>query len=185
MEDLHSAPPPSGLTRTLRDRAEEFIVRIGRRVVEPIVAARVPAAMWERTVARCRALLDSPTREVLLHGDLHPGNVLDGGARGLVAIDPKTCVGDPCFDAMDYVVDGAGEEGVEARCAAVAAACGLDAERLMEWSRVNAVLAAVGHLTLGDGSEETIGELLALARWSAGQPTPGDMSTGPSEEHGR
>ncbi|NUT92764.1 MAG: phosphotransferase [Saccharothrix sp.] len=161
---LHSVPPPVDLTRTLRDRAEEFIVRIGRRVLEPAVAARVTPAMWDRTVARCRALLDSPTREVLLHGDLHPGNVLDGGARGLVAIDPKTCVGDPCFDAMDYVVEGAGKEGVEARCAAVARACDLDPERLLEWSRVNATLAAIGHLTWGDGSEEAIGELLDLAR---------------------
>jgi streptomycin 6-kinase len=42
---------------------------------------------------------------VLLHGDLHLGNVLDGGpSRGLVAIDPKACLGDPCFDAVDYVV---------------------------------------------------------------------------------
>nr|WP_225882432.1 aminoglycoside phosphotransferase family protein [Streptomyces aureocirculatus] len=37
----------------------------------------------------------------LLHGDLHLGNVLDGGQRGLMAIDPKACAGDPCFDAVD------------------------------------------------------------------------------------
>lgn len=39
----------------------------------------------------------------LLHGDLHPGNVLDGGTRGLVAIDPRSCVGDPAFDVVDWV----------------------------------------------------------------------------------
>ncbi|MEJ2856476.1 MULTISPECIES: aminoglycoside phosphotransferase family protein [unclassified Saccharothrix] len=161
---LHSVPPPPDLTRTLRGRVEEFVVRIGRRAAEPAIAARVSPELWDRTVARCRALLDSPTREVLLHGDLHPGNVLDGGALGLVAIDPKTCVGDPCFDAMDYVVEGAGKEGVEVRCAAVAEACGLDPERLLEWSRVNATLAAIGRLTWGDGSEEELAELLAFAR---------------------
>jgi hypothetical protein len=25
-----------------------------------------------------------------------------------MAIDPKACVGDPCFDAVDYVTGGAG-----------------------------------------------------------------------------
>ncbi|OUC96640.1 hypothetical protein CA984_14275 [Streptosporangium minutum] len=40
----------------------------------------------------------------LVHGDLHPGNVLDGGPRGLVVIDPRPCVGDPAFDAVDWVL---------------------------------------------------------------------------------
>lgn len=100
---------------------------------------------------------------MLLHGDLHLGNVLDGGPRGLVAIDPKACVGDPCFDAVDYVVAGAGHEGVEARCRHVAAACDLDGDRLHAWSRVIAPMFAIAHLTHG-GPERAIDELLALAR---------------------
>lgn len=68
---------------------------------------------------------------MLLHGDLHLGNVLDGGpARGLVAIDPRACVGDPCFDAVDYALDGAGHDGVGNRCAALAPVAGLDPGRL-------------------------------------------------------
>lgn len=39
----------------------------------------------------------------LLHGDLHAGNVLDGGTRGPIAIDPRPCVGDPAIDAVDLV----------------------------------------------------------------------------------
>jgi hypothetical protein len=27
---------------------------------------------------------------------------------GLAAIDPRACAGDPCFDAVDYLLDGAG-----------------------------------------------------------------------------
>ncbi|MFF4592036.1 phosphotransferase [Amycolatopsis sp. NPDC001319] len=39
----------------------------------------------------------------LVHGDLHPGNVLDAGpARGLVAIDPRPCIGDPALDSVDW-----------------------------------------------------------------------------------
>jgi hypothetical protein len=59
-----------------------------------------------------------------LHGDLQLGDVLDGGpSRGLVAVGPKACIGDPCFDAVDYVVAGAGHEGVEVRRQRVATAC--------------------------------------------------------------
>jgi streptomycin 6-kinase len=101
---------------------------------------------------------------VLLHGDLHLGNVLDGGpSRGLVAIDPKACIGDPCFDAVDYVVSGAGQEGVEARCQRVATACGLDGDRLLAWSQVIAPMFAIAYLS-NDVPEPAIDELLALTR---------------------
>ena len=84
-------------------------------------------------------------------------------SRGLVAIDPKACVGDPCFDAVDYVVAGAGHEGAEARCRRVATACGLDGDRLYAWSRVIAPMFAIAYLTY-DGPEPAIDELLAMAR---------------------
>ncbi|MFJ9787505.1 phosphotransferase [Amycolatopsis sp. NPDC101161] len=61
---------------------------------------------WRRAIERCAALLDTRTRPVLLHGDLHLGNVLDGGPlRGLVAIDSEACTA---------------HEGVEVRCQRVA-----------------------------------------------------------------
>ncbi|KAB8168020.1 phosphotransferase [Streptomyces sp. 3MP-14] len=161
---LHGLAPPPGATRTLGDRCEEAFARVGRRLIEPAVGARLDAAAWDRAVRRCDRLLATTARPVLLHGDLHPGNALDGGAaRGLMAIDPKVCVGDPCFDAVDLVVAGAGAEGVGARCARVAAACGLDGERLHEWSRVIAAFAAVAQLA-GGGEESTTEELLALTR---------------------
>ncbi|UED88683.1 aminoglycoside phosphotransferase family protein [Streptomyces profundus] len=159
---LHDVPPPARPTRTLRGRMDESFARVGRRLSDPAIGARLDAAAWERAIRRCGRLLDTAPTTVLLHGDLHLGNVLDGGAeRGLMAIDPKACVGDPCFDAVDYVVAGAGLEGVEARCARVATACGLDGDRLHAWSRVIAPFAAVAHLG-GDGPEPTIAELLAL-----------------------
>src|SRR5260370_961646 len=53
----------------------------------------------------------------MLHGDLTPGNILDGGARrGLVAIDPAPCLADAAFDAVDLILwqaDGLGT--IEAR----------------------------------------------------------------------
>ncbi|MGW2182970.1 aminoglycoside phosphotransferase family protein [Streptomyces sp. NPDC001732] len=161
---LHGVTPPPLPTRVLRERCEESFARVGRRLSEPAISARMDITMWDRAMQRCKRLLDTEVKTVLLHGDLHLGNVLDGGAkRGLMAIDPKACIGDPCFDAVDYVVAGAGLEGIETRCARVSAACGLDGDRLHAWSQVIAPFAAIAHL--GDGGEKpVIDELLALTR---------------------
>lgn len=161
---LHAVPPPAGWPWDLCGRCDEAFARIGRRLSEPAIGARIDQATWERAIERCETLLNTQDRLVLLHGDLHLGNVLDGGpSRGLVAIDPKACLGDPCFDAVDYVVAGAGHEGVETRCRQVATACGLDGDRLYAWSRVIAPMFAIAYLTY-DGPESAIDELLALAR---------------------
>lgn len=151
---LHALPPTPGL-RDLRDRCEEFFARIGRRVTGD---GPVTPAMWERATTRCRTLV-ATGRRVLLHGDLHPGNVLVG-SRGLVAIDPRPCVGDPCFDVVDFALEAAGHEGVADRSARLAAACGLDPDRLYAWCRVLAPVLAMSRLD----DEPVLDELLALAR---------------------
>ncbi|WIX82997.1 aminoglycoside phosphotransferase family protein [Amycolatopsis carbonis] len=160
---LHAVAPPARWPWDLRGRCAEAFARIGRRLSDPAIGARIDQDTWQRAIRRCETLLATQTKLVLVHGDLHLGNVLDGGPRGLVAIDPKACVGDPCFDAVDYVVAGAGHEGVAARCRRVAAACGLDGNRLYTWSQVVAPMAAIARLTRG-GPEPEIEELLFLAR---------------------
>ncbi|MGW4523076.1 aminoglycoside phosphotransferase family protein [Amycolatopsis sp. NPDC004378] len=160
---LHAVPAPGPWPWSLRGRCDEAFARIGRRLSEPAIGARIPETLWQQAKRRCETLLDTQRTVVLLHGDLHLGNALDGGpSRGLVAIDPKACTGDPCFDAVDYVVAGAGAEGVGARCHRVATACDLDGDRLYAWSQVIAPMLAIAHLTYG-GPEAAIGELLALA----------------------
>ncbi len=61
-----------------------------------------PAAASHGVLARCaesaRTLLTEPREVVVLHGDLHHGNVLDFGVRGWLAIDPKGLVGERGFD---------------------------------------------------------------------------------------
>ena len=70
------------------------------------VTHAIPVVRLDRGRELARALAaGDQVAPVLLHGDLHPGNVLDGGVnRGLVAIDPRPCVGDPAFDAVDGVL---------------------------------------------------------------------------------
>lgn len=150
---LHAVAPPPG-ARDLADRCAEFFARIGRRVT---ASTPVTPVMWRRAQDRCRDLLGAGPR-VLLHGDLHPGNVLVG-PRGLVAIDPRPCVGDPCFDVVDFALEAAGREGVADRSARLAEACGLDPDRLLGWCRVLAPVLAVSR----SDDRPALEELLALA----------------------
>jgi streptomycin 6-kinase len=101
---------------------------------------------------------------VLLHGDLHLGNVTGGGpARGLVAIDPRACTGDPCFDAVDYTLDGAGQDGASNPSGALAPAAGLDPDRLYDWCRAIAPIIAISRIG-HSGRQQAVAELLTLAR---------------------
>jgi streptomycin 6-kinase len=160
---LHAIEIPAGPQRDLREICDEFFTRMARRLTNPAIAAQISDDIWNRAVRRCDELLRTQTTRVLLHGDLHPGNVLDGGVRGLVAIDPMVCVGDPCFDAVDFALAGAGLEGVSTRCAHVAKECGMDLERLEAWCRALAPLEAIGYLA-GSSTVPAVTELLALAR---------------------
>src|SRR5262245_19610905 len=45
-----------------------------------------------------RQLLAEPREVAVLHGDIHHSNILDAGARGWLAIDPKGPVGERGFD---------------------------------------------------------------------------------------
>lgn len=159
--DLHTVKPPADL-RTGHKVIEEFVRRGMVQLAEPVVSARLQRSDFERALEELDKL-SAPATTVLLHGDLHLGNVLDGGPRGLVAIDPMACVGDPCVDAVDYVLAGVGRrDGIEYRVQALSAAAGFDADRLYAWCRV--VVAADSIPALRGGRERVVDELLALAR---------------------
>ncbi|MGH3395625.1 MAG: aminoglycoside phosphotransferase family protein [Streptosporangiaceae bacterium] len=161
---LHCAVAPPGFPRDLRGRCDEFFARIGRRLAEPHIGPRVRPADLDRGARRYGVLLATAPSQVLLHGDLHLGNVLDGGpARGLVAIDPRACVGDPCFDGVDYALDGAGHDGVGSRCTALAPAAGLDPDRLYAWCRAVAPIIAISRIGHPE-KEQSVTELLSLAQ---------------------
>ncbi len=68
-----------------------------------------------------RTLAEDGVTPVLLHGDMHPGNVLQG-PHGPKAIDPQACVGDPAFDWVDLVHDGHDLHGAD-----------VDLDRVHEW----------------------------------------------------
>lgn len=63
-----------------------------------LLEARPEGRLLERCAETARRLLAEPTGAAVLHGDLHHDNLLDGDARGWLAIDPIGVVGEPAFD---------------------------------------------------------------------------------------
>ncbi len=57
-----------------------------------------PPRLVEAAEARFADLLASSAEPVLLHGDLHHGNILQSGDAAWVAIDPKGVIGEPAYE---------------------------------------------------------------------------------------
>ena len=125
---LHVEPPPM---RSLADVAR-------RRVERALMQGRARAEAAERAHATIAELERDAPRPVLLHGDLDDRNLLTCARRGLAAIDPLPCAGDPAYDAA-YWAHANGRRGRRERIAAIAAATGLDPARVRAWSEVVAV----------------------------------------------
>ena len=129
------------------------------------LAALVPPELYERghRLAARLARRDGPV--VLLHGDLTPSNILDGGARrGLVAIDPAPCLGDAAFDAVDLILWQAEDlQTIEARTERLSAATGVDAERFFGWCTAFAAMSALELASQAKGPSAGVAALLELA----------------------
>jgi streptomycin 6-kinase len=168
IDDLHGggAPADADGWERLANRVEfifeHWIQRHGER--GEAVTRAVPVDRLRRGQLLARELAADAGERVLLHGDLHPGNVLDGGPlRGLVAIDPRPCVGDAAVDAVDWVFWAADDPGAwEQRGRHLAAALGLDHERLWAWCTAFAAMLATANAARG-ASAEQVAALLALS----------------------
>ncbi|MHA7263327.1 aminoglycoside phosphotransferase family protein [Arthrobacter sp. TMN-37] len=140
-------------------------------------AAGRPFPRWllEHALETCQvrgAVGRRSARDVLVHSDLHYGNILarrapvgapdaagasavddGGGAEGFVAIDPKPLVGDAEYAVAPMLWNRIGDlpagdpaSGVRLRCAALAGAAGLDAELARDWAVVREVRNALYYL---------------------------------------
>ncbi|MCP9962507.1 hypothetical protein LUX05_16085 [Streptomyces somaliensis] len=102
-----------------------------------------PAVLGRSRAAALELAADGPVG--LVHGDLHPANVLSGPGARLVAIDPRPAWGDPDFDAVDWVLGGAtGPAVLEERIGELASLVpGQSPDRVRGWCRALAVLNAL------------------------------------------
>jgi len=129
---------------------------------QPEVIDLIPPTRLKQGHELARHLAGDSIATVLLHGDLHPGNVLDSRtSRGLVAIDPRPCMGDPAFDAIDWVFAAPNPTAWSARSDALAAALDIPAERVARWSSAMATLLAAGRASRGASAEVAV--ILELA----------------------
>lgn len=133
-------------------------------------AAAEHGGLYARSATVARELLAQPRETVALHGDVHHRNVLDFGARGWLAIDPKRVAGDRGYDYANLICNPDLETVVRpARFArqidVVADASGLGRRRLLQWVLAYAGLSAAWFLS--DGDEAGVRSDLAVAALAA------------------
>lgn len=110
------------------------------------LGVRSPRAVLDEALGAVQELLADPTAPVLLHQDLHGGNVLRSG-EGWRAIDPKPLVGDPAFDTAsllrdrreELAADPGAARRVRRRLDLLADELGHDRERMRLWGIVHAL----------------------------------------------
>jgi streptomycin 6-kinase len=137
----------------------------------PDLADVIPRDLYARGRDLALRLAAAAAPTVLLHGDLTPVNILDGGERGLVAIDPAPCLGDPAFDAIDLLLWRAADiETIAARAERLAPAIGADADRLLDWCAAFAGMVTLEIAEGRGGSGEQVEFLVELAS-RASSPT--------------
>jgi streptomycin 6-kinase len=170
LRDLWSAaPPPDARLERVADVCAEWADLVEERM------ARLRPPFDPGLVAHgarlLRELPASASREVIVHGDVNPGNVLAAERRPWLAIDAKPMTGDPGYDPyplLEQIDDpfAAPEPRrvVAARLALLADALGEDAGRLAAWAVARRVEAALWSADLGhDGAEGVMGEARVMA----------------------
>lgn len=110
---------------------------------------------YARSWAVAESLLADPRDEVVLHGDVHHDNVLDFGARGWLAIDPKGVYGDRGYDYANLLTNpdlptAADPERFASQLEVIVVASGLSHERLLRWVLAFAGLSAAWFDEEGD-----------------------------------
>jgi streptomycin 6-kinase len=166
MSSLHDTGVPDRAYRPVSDHIVHLFDS-GTKPYElkPELVELVPLELYERGRRLALRLAADPLRTVVLHGDLTPVNVLDGGReRGLVAIDPAPCLGDPAFEAVDFVLWRAKDlDAITTRAEALAPAIGTDPRRLLDWCTAFAGMIAVELAELPGTSRDEIEPFVALA----------------------
>ncbi|MGK9463588.1 aminoglycoside phosphotransferase family protein [Streptomyces sp. G6] len=166
LRDLRDPAPVPGehsVLRRLSHRVDLVFDLTDRRLAARDV--NDPTATKVLRQARAAALELAANGPVgLVHGDLHPANVLSGPGARLVAIDPRPTWGDPDFDAVDWLLDGVADPAVlEQRVEELAALVpGMSPRRVLGWCRALAALVAVPRRCAGRDDAETR-FLMALA----------------------
>ncbi|MFD6951129.1 aminoglycoside resistance protein [Nocardiopsis sp. TSRI0078] len=150
--------------RPLTSRVQFVFDLWSRERAEGPAADVVSASAMHQGFCRARDLANGTVDVVPVHGDLHPGNVLDGGERGLVAVDPRACLGDGAVDAVDWALWKATSlTEVVYRVDTLSHVLGVDGDRLMAWVRAFAPCLAVAKANRGHVGTDEFDMLIELS----------------------
>ncbi len=140
-------------------------------------AALEPGAMrhggiLEQAAATARHLFAEPRDIVVLHGDIHHGNILDFRSRGWLAIDPKGLYGDPGYEVGTFMLNRLPEgappsalaEIMRGRLAIFSEELRIARERLAAWAFCHAVLSALWSFEEADAWRPTLRRARLLER---------------------
>ncbi len=141
-----------------------------RRAIAACTDPRLDPPLRERALHLWRDLVASARPPVLLHGDLHHGNVLADG-EGWRAVDPVGATGEPAIEAATMLTTPprwlAGRrdlrELLSRRIAILAERLGEDRARLAAWGFAVAVLKMVWAIEDGDDPAQWRGAAATLA----------------------
>lgn len=110
-----------------------------------------PLEVMAKAEREFAALDASSEQQVILHGDLHHGNILSSARDGWIAIDPKGICGDRGYEVGSFMLNrlpgGATESGtlkiLERRLSIFSEELEIERARLARWAFCHAVLSAV------------------------------------------
>jgi streptomycin 6-kinase len=135
-------PPPGHGFRPLSDMCDYWADRYeGRSAAK---RSCLEALLAEEGIQLLRELPRTGGDAVLLHTDLHAGNVLAAEREPWLAIDPKPYIGDPAYDVTQHIFNGVFIEGADvgALAARMAHLLDLDLSRVQLWLFARAVEAS-------------------------------------------
>jgi streptomycin 6-kinase len=137
-----NVPPPSDLPRLT-----EWFRHLSRlALTDPLLA---------RGSAIADGLLVSPRDEIVLHGDMHHGNVLWFRHRGWLAIDPKGIIGERGYDYANIFCNPDQQTALapgrfDARLEQVSVEAHLDPDQLLRWIIAHAALSSAWSMEDGE-----------------------------------
>nr|WP_321983386.1 aminoglycoside phosphotransferase family protein [uncultured Lichenicoccus sp.] len=131
-------------------------------------AAAAHGGLLSRCDIASRMLLATPPEHIPLHGDLHHGNVLDFGARGWLAVDPKGLSGERGFDFANIFCNpdlaaAAEPSRFVRRLAVVTKAARMERKRLLLWILAWCGLSSAFSMEDGDTSPLDVLRVAELA----------------------
>ena len=150
LKKLHQAPLPSS---KMFPHIKDWLIALNKDLNIPIHYLHKARQLRDE-------LLESGTKAVLLHGDLHHDNILQQGDDWIV-IDPKGVIGEPAYEVAAFIRNPIPEllvlnnvvNLISHRITRFSEILEIPERRILDWCYVQAVLAWTW--ALEDGSDES------------------------------